>query len=137
MNSGPYNKLTIDTGHLMTAISHTRVDSMFNLESLEWLGDSVVNFAYIVDTIANNPGFNEELLTRFSHKKVSNQNLYHIGMQKELFKLILTDMFKLETCYLPPGYVPIDMVRLCILRMQYNPLLLYLILKLYCRMRCV
>ena len=77
----------------------------FNLERLEFIGDSflkvsVTNFVY-----HSHPKHHEGHLSFFRTSEVCNANLFNLGCKKNIPSLMIACQFEPKANWLPPGYV--------------------------------
>jgi len=98
MNLGP------TAGQLLNALTLTNASDSFDLERLETIGDSFLKFMTTAYLFFECPKLDEGRLTELRILQISNRNLYHIGLNKGIEKLLVATKFEPKLNWLPPSY---------------------------------
>ncbi|EDV28757.1 uncharacterized protein TRIADDRAFT_51985 [Trichoplax adhaerens] len=95
------NSLTMT---ILKALTLARANDDFNLETLEFLGDSYLKYAVSISFFLSYSKFHEGQLSSLKSKIVSNENLYQIGIKMGLPGYIIGHNVDQNDIWVPPGF---------------------------------
>ena len=92
---------------ILQTLTLSKASDGFNLERLEMLGDCFLKYAVTVYLYCVYDGQHEGQLSYLRSKKVSNKNLFRLGVYNDLPGRMVSEQFALNDTggnWLPPGY---------------------------------
>lgn len=89
---------------ILQALTLAKACDQFNLERLEFLGDSFLKFAIATYLFRSYTNFHEGQLTTISSRFVSNENLCQLGIKLGLPGYIICRKVNHDDSWIPPGY---------------------------------
>lgn len=106
----PYKKgetdcLGPDPSMILQALTMSNASDGINLERLETVGDSFLKYAVTAYLYCTYDKIHEGKLSHLRSKQISNFNLFRLGKNKSLGKMMVATKFEPSDNWLPPGFV--------------------------------
>ncbi|KOC68324.1 Endoribonuclease dcr-1 [Habropoda laboriosa] len=115
----------IDPVQIMYALTTKKAHDAFNLERLEFLGDSYLKFIISLFLHERYPQYSEGELTTLKGQLVGNRNLYYCGIKKYIPGRMKVDDFMPFSNFVAPAYAVFRHLQQVLLDAKVSPNVLY------------